>query len=441
MSTLKLLLIGLGARVTSIALIIVGIVMLARSLGPAGVGEYFLLLRLVLILTVFADLGLRQSANVFSGHHEEWASLIHGILLRFTLWSWVCTSLVAAGVIWLAKDILLPNFPGKWVWVALIILPMSLYANFWNGMMIGRGRIWQMNLVQLIVSAISLVLISIFITGLSHGVTAAVTIYLSTAILQFSMMVIVAYRTMPAREIRGAPADLHRQMLKFGLRAHLGALSVLLWMNAPVFLLNSLYGMAAVGIFSLAQQIVEKLLLPIQSMQDAIFKKISALSRQAAISAMNRYVRVTWWLMAISMLVGMIFGPWLVVFFLGERYFAAGQVCRLLLPGTAVISVPFLLSAYFLSQLRRPGLLSILSWINTVVNLILSLILISRFAEIGAALAMTISQVLGATLALIMYMKMTETRFKQLIYLNRVDVAIIRQQVSVLLRRKRELTR
>jgi O-antigen/teichoic acid export membrane protein len=435
MSTLKLLLIGLGSRVTSIVLVMVSIVMLARGLGPAGVGEYFLLLRLVAILTVFADLGLRLSANVFSGHHEEWTGLIHGILLRFTLWSSVCTSLVAAGVIWWAKDILLPNFPGKWVWVALIVLPMSLYANFWNGMMIGRGRIWQMNLVQLIVSIISLVLIAVFITGLSRGVAAAVTIYLSTTVFQFSIMAVMVYRSTPVPEIRDAPTDLHRQMLKFGLRAYPGALSVLLWMNAPVFLLNSLYGMAAVGIFSVAHQIVEKLLLPIQSMQDAIFKKISGLSPQAAISAMNRYVRVTWWPTAISMLVGVIFGPWLVVFFLGERFFATGQVCRLLLPGTAVMSVPFLLGAYFLSQLRRPGLLSILSWINAVINLILSLVFISRFAEIGAALAITTSQIFGTALALMLYMKMTQTRFRQLISLNREDVAIVRQQVGALLHR------
>lgn len=435
MSTLKLLLIGLGSRVASILLIMVSILMLATSLGPAGVGEYFLLLRLVAVLTVFADLGLRQSANVFSGHHEEWASLIQGILLRFTLLSWVCTSLVAAGVIWLAKDLLLPNFPGKWVWVALIVLPMSLYANFWNGLMIGRGRIWQMNLVQLIVSAISLLLIAVFITGLSRGVSAAVTIYVATTVFQFVTMVVVAYRNTPVREIRGAPADLHRQMLKFGLRAHPGALSVLLWMNAPVFLLNSLYGIAAVGIFSVAQQIVEKLLLPIQSMQDAIFKKISALSPQAAITAMNRYVRVTWWLIAISMLVGMIVGPWLVVFFLGERYYAAGQVSRLLLPGTAAISIPLLLSAYFLSQLRRPGLLSILSWINTVINLMLSLVLISRLAEIGAALAITISQVFGATLALMLYMKMTQTPFKELVYLKQADIEVIRQQLATLRRK------
>jgi O-antigen/teichoic acid export membrane protein len=436
MSTLKLLLIGLGSRITIMAVGLVNTLLLAGSLGPAGVGEYFLLVRLVAVLTVLADFGLRQSANVFSGHHEEWTSRIHSILLRFTLVSWLSVSVVGGAVIWFARDTLLHNFPSKWIWVAFLILSLSLYANLWNAMTIGRGRIWQLNLVQLVVSTTSLVLIIVFIVGLSGGVSSAVMIYLVTTIIQVLMMLAIAYRSNEGSDSPDIPPDLSRQMLSFGLRGHPGAISNLLWANAPVFLLNAFFGAASVGIFSVAQQLVEKLLLPVQALQEAIFKKIAVLPRQAAIVAMNRYVRVTWWVMAIAMLAGMIFVPWMVLVFLGEKYIKAAPVARLLLPGTAFISIPFLLTAYFLTQLRRPGLISILTWVNTLVNIILSLFLISRFAEVGAALSMTISQIFGTTCALIVYLRATGTRVRELIYVDSSDFRMIREQVGAMLGRE-----
>src|SRR6266852_332803 len=145
MSTLKLLLLGLGSRVTIIVLGMGNTILLARWLRPAGVGEYFLLLRLVAVLTVLAGFGLRQSVNVFSAHHEEWVNRIHSILLRFTLVAWVGASIVGIGIIWLAQKVLLLDFSHRWVWMSFVVLPLSLYANAWNGMMIGRGRIWQVN--------------------------------------------------------------------------------------------------------------------------------------------------------------------------------------------------------------------------------------------------------------------------------------------------------
>jgi O-antigen/teichoic acid export membrane protein len=434
MSTLKLLLIGFGSRVTIIVLGLVNTILLARWLGPAGVGEYFLLLRLVMVLTVLSGFGLRQSANVFSGHHETWAGHIHSIILRFTLLSWVAAAIVGATLIFLAQRILQLDLSHKWVWMSFIILPMALYANVWNGMMIGRGRIWQLNLVQLVISAASPVLTFVFIIGQGGGPLAAMMIFLAVTLLQSLIMLVMAFRMSAGSSDAPdeAPANLSRQMLSFGLRGYPGSIADLLWQQLPVFLLNHFHGTTAVGIFSIAQQLVEKLLLPIQAMQDAIFKKVSLLSGRSAIDAMNRYVRLTWLTMTILTLTGVIFVPSAVMLLFGETYLKTAQVSRLLLPGTIVMSAALLMSVYCLVELRRPGLLSIFGWIHALTNLALSLLLIPRYAEVGAALAMVLAQFTGGTGVIIFYLYSTRTRITRLIYVNQEDIAIIRQQIGTI---------
>ena len=425
--------IGFGSRVTIIVLGLVNTILLARWLGPSGVGEYFLLLRLVMVLTVLAGFGLRQSANVFSGHHEAWAGQIHSIMLRFTLLAWVATAVVGAGLIFLAQQILQLDLSQKWVWMSFIILPMSLYANVWNGMMIGRGRIWQLNLVQLVTSAAFPLLTLVFVIGQSGGALSAMVIYLAVTMLQSFIMLTMAFRmSAGGSDAEKPPANLSRQMLSFGLRGYPGSIADLLWQHIPVFLLNHFHGTTAVGIFSIAQQLVEKLLLPIQAMQDAIFKKVSLLSGRSAIDAVNRYVRLTWLTMAVLTLTGVIFMPWAVMLLFGETYLKTAQVCRLLLPGTIIMSAGLLMAVYCLVELRRPGLLSIFGWIHALTNLLLSLLLIPRYAEVGAALAMVLAQFTGGTGVIIFYLYSTRTRINQLIYVNKEDIAITRQQIGTI---------
>ena len=439
MSTLRLLLIGLGSRVMVIGLSIVNSILLARWLGPGGLGEYVLLLRLVGVLTVLTGFSLMHSANVYSGRHEEWVGHINQILLRFTLLFWVVASIASGAAMLWAGNILLPDFPRKWMWMALIILPMSLYGNFWNGMMIGRGRIWQLNLVQLITSSVSLTLTVVIIIGFSGGVPGAVMIYFVVTAIQFSLMLIMAQRIRLGPKVTDPPSDLPRSMLSFGLRGYPGAISDLLWSQIPVFLLNAFHGTAAVGIFSVAQQLVERSLLLIQAMQDAIFKKVSVLSRQAAIVAMNRYLRLTIWLMTISTLIGVILAPWIIPLLLGEKYLRSAQIFRLLLPGTIINSAGILLVVFFLGQLRRPGLLSILSWGHALLNLVLSLLLIRKMAEVGAALALVTAQILSGVGLFVLYLHSTGTRIRDLLYLDRDDVLLIRRQLgSILVWRRNE---
>jgi O-antigen/teichoic acid export membrane protein len=428
--------VSFGLRVALLLVVVANALVLARELGPLEFGKYFLLVRLVSVLAALADFGLSQSANAFFGRHREWGRYLHRAVLRLVPRFWLGVTAVGGVIIWLAGDRLLPQFPHALALIAFAILPLSLYANLWNSMMIGVGRVWRVNVVQLAMCTLSLALTLIFVVALKGGVTAAALVYLALMVIQFVVMLSMAFRLNTDAGADGPPADLQRQLLHFGLRGYVGSLSALLWTRVPVFLLNATHGAIAVGIFSVAQHLVEKMLLPVQAMQDVIYQKMSVLSSRTATLAMNRYLRITWWGMLVVALAGLAAVPWVITIPLGPAYAGAVPVARILLSGTAFAGLSLLLDAYFINQLHRPGLVSILSWGNVLAGLALALLMIPALAERGAAWALSLTQILGAAAYLVIYLRVTRTPLAQLARLHDKDVSMIREQVGAMLRWK-----
>ncbi len=435
MSTLKLSLVGFGLRFALMLVVMVNALFLARTLGPQRFGEYFLFLRVVSVLAVLADLGLSQSANAFFGRHKGWRGSIHRVILKFVPIFWFVTTAIAGLTIWALADTLLPNLAGRLIVVAFVVLPLSQYANLWNSMMLGMGRIWRVNLVQLAMCSLSLVLTIIFVVMLSGGVMVAATIYLSVMLLQFLIMLTMALRLSEDVLTDEPPAELAQKMLNFGLRGYPGSLFYLLWTRVPVFILNATSGAVAVGYFSIAQQMAEKIQLPVQAVQDVVYQKMSILPGHMATLAMNRYLRLTWWGMVIVVLIAALLAPWVVVPLLGPAYASVVGPTQVLLAGVAFTGVSQLLDVYFVNQLHRPGAASILAWVSVALGLTLAILLIPAYAERGAAWAVACTSILGSLVYVGLYLSVTGSSITKLIYIRKDDLCLVREQLVGILRR------
>jgi len=197
--------------------------------------------------------------------------------------------------------------------------------------------------------------------------------------------------------------------------------------------LNVFHGAGAVGVFSVGQTLVEKMLLPIQATQEAIYRRMARLDRHLASSSMNRYIRVSGWSMLLFFGVTALVLPIAVITLLGERYRAAVPVILVLVPAALMMAVSLLLATFFLAQLGRPGLLSILALINVAMNGILSFALIPRYGAIGAALAVGLTQVVGTLIVILLYLRATGARPMDLLRINRGDRDAFLQQLREIL--------
>ena len=437
---LSMWLITVGLRVAAMLVSVVNVVVIARALGPVQAGQYFVFVSLVLMLAVFAEAGLSQSASVFPSIYPGATRAIHWTVVKYTVMLSAAAGLIGVLVFRLVGRTVLPSIPFSWMGVVAVALPLTLYANIWNGLVIGLGRVVLAGVMQVVPLSLSVVLNLVMLGVLHRGAGTAIVVYTLALFIQVIAMFVVLVRTRPYPFAGGHPDALGRQMIMFGLRGYAGGMSSFLWMRATTFLLEAYHGPLAVGIFSIAQQMTERILLPVQVVRDVIYREISSADRETANWLMNRYLRVALVTLAPIIAVVAWLAPVIIHVLFGSRYDRSIGLCQLMFAGSAVMIIPTVLIPYFVGQLRRPGLLSWLAWLNVIINGALAFWLVPRYAEIGAAIALVGTQVIGATIVFGLYLRCAGARIGDATIVGRHDVAMIRAQVLKLLREGRTTT-
>jgi O-antigen/teichoic acid export membrane protein len=138
--------------------------------------------------------------------------------------------------------------------------------------------------------------------------------------------------------------------------------------------------------------------------------------------------------MVVIILLGALLIPSTVTMILGETYAKTGEVARILLIGTAFMGILLLLDTYFVNQLHRPGMVSILAWVNGVMGVGLAVLLVPNLGVTGAAWTQAMIYTVGTLIYLGLYLRISKTKLKQLIFIRDGDVTMIREQAVAMLK-------
>ncbi len=188
-----------------------------------------------------------------------------------------------------------------------------------------------------------------------------------------------------------------------------------------VFLLLHYCGMASVGYYSVALTIVDKFSQATSPIRVAVTPRISGEDFHTASRIVERATRQIFALIVFLCILFYLCAPFIIKTFYGIAYFPSIEPLRLLLPGIAGVSVASMLSIFFIGQLKKPGLLSLLAWINVLLNFLLCQVLIPLYGISGAALATSITCLAGMVIFLVIYRKMTGNILADLLLVRKSD--------------------
>lgn len=424
----------LVARVISLIFGFATSILLARVLGSEAFGIYSLAMLLPAVIVVFADFGI-SPANVYYVAQEKfcrreifWNSILFTAVIGFFA---VIFGLIIS--LYFGENFF-QGVPQNYLFLALLFIPIKLFFTYIRNMLLGAQRFWEYNLLNIVpaISFFILIVIALWIlkTGVRGALVAGIMAWFLTDIVLF-------FKTKQAfggisikRNYR-----YQKKAIDYGLKAYLGNALQFLNYRLDMFLVNSILNTTAVGYYSIAVLLVERLWLVSQVASTVIFPRVaSETDEKKRLEFTPLVARTVFWVTAFGALVLFLLSRVLIIVFYSDKFLPSLPPLQALLIGVVALAVGRVL-ALDISGRGKPILNTYVAAITLVLNISLNLLWIPKYGIVGAAWASTISYVILFMCTFLFYNSITGNSLKKVLLPQSGDWTIYKETVISIIKR------
>lgn len=396
-------------------------IILARLLGPEGKGTVAALFVIPNLLVTMVDLGVRQVSAFYIGKRKYSIQQI----LSSSLLLWVITSILSV-VIVLGYFLLPHTTTYSWglMLIAIAYIPIKILISYFNGILQGQQKIGNLNIKFFIEFIGRLILVVFLVWWLDLSVTGAVlaTLLTNVCVLIYSIFIIRQTAQLKVEYIKGVSQDMFRKGIVFAAALFIINLNYQL----DIAFLENMVGSHDLGIYSVGVSLAELIWQLPAAIGTVLFARSANSATDLEASQRSaKLLRLSWPPVFIGGIILWIGAPFFVQLLYGQEFIEAGNVIRLLLPGI-VVMVLFKTLNPDLAGRGYPLFALRIYLVTLAVNVGLNLLFIPTYGIYGAAIASTISYVLGAIIFTIAYLKHTGLHYKELFFINKQDLLLLR---------------
>jgi len=415
-------------------------VVLSRWLEPAGRGAFVLANLVAQTVTIILAFGLPVSGTTFMLRREYPVQKVFSNALTLALARSALSGL-AVGLVWLLwakfRSLGLPVF--FLVWGICALETLYLLAR---GLLFSTGQMvrWAsadigVNLLLVLLAAGS------WLAGRPGAVAYALLLYVATRVAG------VAYALRAGRRSVRFRAEFDRPMisalLRFGFR---NFLSDMVWGFGPrmdMYVVGGALSTASLGIYSIAAGMADKMTTVMLTIPTGLYR-----FQATAENDSRRVERLTLRALRLSLAAGVLMSlamamlaRFAIPLLFGSEYSSAALPLGILTIG-ATIGISFHIFRGFLTGYKmRPEVSAVFGVALVVINTAANLLLVPRFG-IGGAAGASLAGTLVVFLPFALYFRrVSGATWKEMLLLNREDVAVVRRASRDLLSRIRRVAR
>lgn len=376
----------------------------ARALGPAGRGQYFTVTTAAAIVAQVANLGL-TSSNVFLGARD--LTRIRPLLVNSVLLS-VLVGVLCALLVSLCGTQLhaFSALPRPMLWTACALGAMTLMWNLGTSLLVAAERFAALNTWQVVNSAAAVVAIILCASLHASSTLFAAASTLAAALTAVALVLFIGSRS--TGPLRYSPS-LVRVGIGFSVRAYFALVLGYLVQRAGASMLVALGTPAEVGLYSIASQVFDVLLIVPSSVGLVLYPLLVRRHDTDLWLHVRRVALFTSALMLVLCLLAAFAAPFVLPLVFGVRYAGATPALWGLLPGVMAFSVVTLLSQYLVAR-SFPWSVVIAWGVGLAATLAIGVTLTRSYGALGAAL----SQSFGSMLVCAMILGITFLRTRRL---------------------------
>jgi len=396
-------------------------IILARALGPTGRGIYALIILIPTVMLKLGSLGIEASNVYFIGSRKYEAKDVFSNSLLSSILLGVILIFLFLGISYLSafKNYLNSNQINIfYLWLVVLTIPFSLLSGFLRSIFLGEEKIITFNKISIFQTIIQLVTIIIFLMIFKQGVSGAVNAHIFTILFVFVFIIFFIKKvTDISFSFNG---KLFKDSVGYGIKAYFGNLAQFLNYRLDIFLVALFLTPAAVGYYSLAVGIAEKLWMLPGAIATVLFPRISSLKDKDANNLTPRVARHTFFIIFILSLILAIFTKLLIRILFGIAFLPSVTPLLILLPGIVALGGAKTLTADMAGR-GMPQFGAYSSFISLAVNIPLNLWLIPRWGISGAALASTIAYIVATLVVIIAFIKISKKSWSNILLIKKQD--------------------
>lgn len=406
------------ARIGTQAFTLVGAVVIARTLGPAGKGVYaYAGTLLAMVQMAYAG----QAAAISWQYTKRGRSpgALYGAMVRILGMTAVPLALftIVAGLL----------LPGQAALLAVgAALPFALFMQISSGFFLADSNVRTVNILQIFPSAVA-VCIYVPLLLWAHAGLPTLFIVWGASYAAAAAVAWFALRRYRGQGERAVSASLLREQAKYASQIGLSSFVQYLNFRIDIFLVLFMLGQSALGVYSIGIGFGELLWQLSRPITTASFGRIARGTRAEAAEITATCLRHTFALVAAASIVAFICAPYLVRLVYGAQFAEASDVVRVLMPGIIAYSMMPTLATFFAQQLERPKVPLVFSSISTVLCAGVTAALLPSMGIIGGAIATSASYTLVFVLAAAYFAHQTKIAPRAMFALSRRDLRPYRE--------------
>jgi O-antigen/teichoic acid export membrane protein len=400
-----------GTNVAGALLGLVNVLIVSRSLGPEGRGNVAFVLTMAMLVSQLSNLGVQSAVMNFGGRDRKLLPALAG--------SSVALSLVLSGIAMGVVAVLIELFPavGGHVdpttrWIALGTVPVLILSYYLYMLVLVEYRFAAGNVV-LLLGPIGNAATNIVLASSGHlSVRGAVIAW--SAGQAAGLVVLVWYVHRRLGSFARAEAGLAKRMVGFGIKTHAGQIGMVGNYRLDQWLLGSISGARALGLYSVAVAWAEVLFflpnaLATVQRPDLVRADRDEASRQASIG-----FRAGALLTLVSAVVLIGAAPFLCVTIFGSAFEGSIRDLRILALGAFGIAAIKQLGVALTSQ-NKPLLETAGILVAFAVTAVTDVVLIPSHSDLGASIASTLSYSAGGLAMAVLFVRALGGRMSDLL--------------------------
>lgn len=395
----------------------------ANILGPEARGIFSLVNLIPELVATVGNMGFGQGVLYYVAKEKYPLRQAMGGTLLFLLIAGAC--LAAAGYGVLRVDALLKgqsDIVRQYGWAIIPAIPIFLAYKIGELYLTSLAQIRTLNKTKLVESLLPLVLFLAFIPLTTSALDAAVWSW----IISLAYVCALVYYFLGGQGAFPPRRDwkFFRLGVRYGMASYFTQFFMLALNRVDYLFISAMLGAEDLGVYAISTSMAEMLYILPASFAIPFIPILFGMDKGDAERFTPMVIKLGLIIMSMAALCVYLLGRPVIQTFLSDGYLPAYEPLVLLLPGVISFSLfPFL--RYDVFRRNRPGLVSGLTGMALLVNLVLNYYWIPRYGISGAAMSSSISYTLSTCILLLIYCRLSGKRVHQVLFFSRSEVATI----------------